>query len=433
MKDFLFSYGWLCITLILIVGLSCDRNQDRLLQLNMIPDQGILITDQIQQSIDSCARYGGGVVYFPSGNYLTGAIRLKSNVTIQFEEGAVLQGSDNYLDYGEGKWSEGLITGDNLKNIAIVGKGVLDGVDCKNPSGEAGFRGPHCISLTNSDSIQIRDITIVRSANYAINCRKSSNGMVENVTIRGGHDALHTRFCSNFKVKNCDFRTGDDCFAGNDNMNFFIENCKINSSCNAFRFGCLNLTVKNCSIWGPGEYKHIKQNRNNTLSAFVHFSPKDDNPQIVSGNWLIQDVTIDHVDNVYNYNFKDGLWQTGKPATDITFQNLTATNVKKAFNIVGDSAKSLKLTIENATLSETENSDFILMRFEGRNMEVPAFFNANIFDKLELHNVTLKTNNPDLVIMVRSGNKLVLDNVMFKPENNTEPYFLDQINKIINK
>jgi hypothetical protein len=385
------------------------------LEFAMIPDQGAIITGQIQKAIDNCGASGGGTVFFPAGKYITGGIHLKSNVTLRFEKGAVLEGSSNLDDYGNWKWSNAMIMGDSLKNIAIVGEGVLDGIDLTNPKGEGGFRGPHCIRFTNCDSIIVADITITRSANWAMNFRHCGNGSVKNVKVRGGHDALHTRFCNNFDVRGCDFRTGDDCFAGNDNRDFYIENCLINTSCNAFRFGCLNLVAKNCSIWGPGEFVHIEQNRNNTLSAFTHFSPDDENPKIVNGNWSIQGFTIHNVDQVFNYNFKDGLWQTGQPATTMVFANLNVTDVKKAFYIVGDLERSLKLTIRGSSFSEYGDSNFNTFLFEGRNLDVPAFFNANHFGSIEFHDVAFITNGNAPVLNIQNGNHLLLQNINYEP------------------
>src|SRR5437588_11546785 len=37
----------------------------------------------IQKAIDACAGSGGGTVYFPAGNFLSGTIILKSNVTLE--------------------------------------------------------------------------------------------------------------------------------------------------------------------------------------------------------------------------------------------------------------------------------------------------------------------------------------------------------------
>ena len=419
-----------CIFLLSTAIIGGCQN-DAPFQVEVSPNSQTVITDQIQRAIDSCAAQGGGTVFFPAGKYLSGGLHLKSNVTLHLDKGATLQGSSRLEDYGEWKWTNALIMGDSLENVAIVGQGTLDGIDLKNPQGEAGFRGPHAIRLTHCDSITIQGITIVRSANWAMNFRYCSRGYVENVKVRGGHDALHTRFCNNFTVRDCDFRTGDDCFAGNDNRDFDIQNCKLNTSCNAFRLGCLNLVVKNCSIWGPGEYKHIKQNRNNTLSAFVHFSPEDEDPKLVSGNWLIQDVTVHHVDNVFNYNFRNGLWQTGQPATDITFENLTATDVKKSFNIIGDSARSLQLTLKNSSLSERPATDFTSMTFEGRTVEVPAFFNATRFDVLTLDDVTITTNNADPAVMAQDGNRLVLNSIKYLPSDNKFSLLSEDIGEVV--
>ena len=366
------------------------------------------------------------------GKYITGGLKLKSNVTIQFEEGVILESSTNLSDFGTWNWTNGLIMGDSLKNISIIGEAILDGIDLINPEGEEGFRGPHLIRLTNCDSIFIRDITIKRSANWAINCRNCTNGVIENVKIRGGHDGIHTRFCRDFQIRDCDIRTGDDAFAGNDNQNFEIEDCKVNTSCNAFRFGCYNLVVRKCSIWGPGEYEHLSQHRNNTLSAFTHFSPPDEDPELLSGRWLIQDVTIDRVDQIFNYNFRDGLWQTGQPLTQITIADMKATNLKKAFNMIGDTARNLKLDIRNSLISELEDSGFTEFIFEGRRMETPAFFNISMFGILELHNVTIETNSMDPALMVKDGNKLVMENVQFLPPDNPKPIIVENVSEVEN-
>lgn len=397
-----------------------NSHQKTVIYLNPVPTE--IMTSTIQLAIDSCADAGGGIIHFSKGKYISGGIHLKSNVTLKLEKGAILQSSDQLKDFGDWKWTTALIMGENLKDVAIVGEGTLDGIDLYNPQGEGGRRGPHGIRLTNCDGILIEGITIERSANWAMNFRHCGFGKVQNVKVKGGHDAFHTRFCRDFEVLDCDFRTGDDCIAGNDNRDFKVKNCNLNTSCNAFRFGCLNLEVKDCNIWGPGEYPHISQNRNNTLSAFVHFSPKDEHPKIVSGNWLIQDVSIDHVDNIYIYNFKDGLWQTGQPATNIVFKNLKATNVKKAFTVVGDSARSLNLTIDSSLISERDNTDFTNMIFEGRDMEVPGFLNAKYFESIGLHDVTIKTNSSKIVIAAENGTKVFMDKVKYFPQNNSNQF-----------
>jgi hypothetical protein len=319
----------LVAALIPFISLSMQYISPNKTQILIKQGQSGLMTRTIQKAIDSCAATGGGEVLFSPGTYLTGGIHLKSNVTLNLEKGAILVGSDKYADYE----NDAFVFGKDLSDIAIKGEGIIDGVDCYNPGGEEGFRGPHCIRLINCKSIVLSGFTIKNSANWAINCRYCSFAKVETVSIRGGHDGLHTSFCSNFTVTGCDFRTGDVSFAGNDNRNFIVTDCMINTSCNGFRMGCLNLTVKHCKFWGPGEYVHKIQKRNNMLTAFVHFSPSDENPKLQSGNWLIKDVIIENVDHFYMYNYENGLWQTGQPVTGVRFEGVTATGILSAFYI----------------------------------------------------------------------------------------------------
>lgn len=95
-------------------------------------------TKAIQAAIDACTE--GGKVVIPAGIYTSGALWLKSNMTLELQEGAVLSGStnaddypDNYLlrDYSTDRRAWGLINAyskdGSLHNIRIVGEGTIDG------------------------------------------------------------------------------------------------------------------------------------------------------------------------------------------------------------------------------------------------------------------------------------------------------------------
>ena len=85
-------------------------------------------THSIQKAIDFISEKGGGRLVFYVGRYLTGTIQLKSNVTIHLEEGVTLVGSTNIYDYNiNGTTFSSLITATKAENIAITGKGVIDG------------------------------------------------------------------------------------------------------------------------------------------------------------------------------------------------------------------------------------------------------------------------------------------------------------------
>lgn len=100
------------------------------------PDGTTLNTAAIQRSIDVLSKRGGGVVQIPSGLWLTGPIELKSNINLHLSLGATLLFTSDFNQYPlvEANW-EGLpqmrnqspISATNAKNIAITGKGIIDG------------------------------------------------------------------------------------------------------------------------------------------------------------------------------------------------------------------------------------------------------------------------------------------------------------------
>ncbi|HMO64598.1 MAG TPA: hypothetical protein PKE47_05140 [Verrucomicrobiota bacterium] len=112
---------------------------------------------------------GGGMVRVPPGRFRTGALLLKSNVHLHLEAGAILQGSGDWRDYrafldwanlgrprqwGDGEWSNALVTALDAANLRIDGPGVIDGADCPRPQGEEGFRGPHAVVLRNCRDVE---------------------------------------------------------------------------------------------------------------------------------------------------------------------------------------------------------------------------------------------------------------------------------------
>ena len=90
-------------------------------------DGTTLNTRSIQKAVDFINENGGGRLVISVGRYLTGSIQLKSNVTIQLEEGAVLVGTTSIYDYKGVNGIKALIFADNQENIGITGKGVIEG------------------------------------------------------------------------------------------------------------------------------------------------------------------------------------------------------------------------------------------------------------------------------------------------------------------
>lgn len=387
-------------------------------------------TVAIQAALDACHAAGGGTVRVPPGRFRTGALLLKSNVRLHLEEGAILQGSDDWQDYpafgdgsggrrqwGDGEWSNALLTALDATNIRIDGPGTIDGVDCTRPQGEEGFRGPHALVLRNCRDISIRDITVRRAGNYALMCFDCRDAVVAGVRVRGGHDALHTQRCERFRVVDCDFRTGDDGFAGCDNADFEILNCRINSSCNGFRLGCERLVVRDCHLWGPGEYEHKISGRTNMLGAFVHFAPRDRHPQRPSDDWLIENLTVDRAEALYLYDFERGGWMQGQPARRLHFRNIRATRLARTTRVVGDAGRQFQLTLENVSLS-----------LHGAHLDQPVL-DVDRFDTLTLRDVRLANSGAQPVLQVRHGHRVRIEGLTAVPDN-SRPWRIEGVDAV---
>ena len=117
------------------------------------PDGVTLNTKAINDAITNCSKKGGGVVLIPAGLWQTGPIELKSNVNLHIVESAMVFFTADKSQYPliagvyEGKTAarnQSPISGTNLENIAITGKGIVDG------NGDV-WRAVHKSQLTESE------------------------------------------------------------------------------------------------------------------------------------------------------------------------------------------------------------------------------------------------------------------------------------------
>lgn len=83
-------------------------------------------TMPVRSAINACFDAGGGTVYVPPGEYTVGTLQLKDNVNLNLEAGSTLFLSQDAADFIQG--SRTMIFAENAKNIAVTGRGTLDGL-----------------------------------------------------------------------------------------------------------------------------------------------------------------------------------------------------------------------------------------------------------------------------------------------------------------
>lgn len=401
-------------------------------------------TAAFQNAIDYCYKNGGGEVIVPSGTYIIGDIRLRSNITLHLLKDAVIKGSSDINDYNNiyndkieplpteqltkakwvtatqhfanggglkkhlytagSYWNYGIIRAVYAENIAIIGEtgSVIDGRNLYDPNGEENYRGPHGINMHFCRNIRFEGYTIKDTGNWAHAIFQSENITFNCLTVLGGHDALHTRACQNIKMTNCKLITGDDCIAGFDCCDVLIKNCEISSACSAFRFGGNNILIEDCTIYGPCKYQfrgsfsmEEKQQslqdsavaRNNMLCFFTYFVTDDLPAHKQPGNITIRNCSVSGADRFLHINLSGNeTWQRGNPPTDITFENIKAANIKTGLYGYGDGIVKYKLTLKDINYTVAEG------------YETEPVFKIAEFGEINLINTEISNFKGDVLI-----------------------------------
>jgi len=277
------------------------------LDYGAVADGKTLATKAIQKAVDIYAASGGGTVHFPPGKYLCGAILLKSNVTLHIGDGATLLASTNFDDFPPIKpgWRiqsddtvrSSLITGLDLENIAITGRGTLNGQgqpwwqalrqDSRRKKGEKQiltYGRPRVINLYRCRNVLIQAVTIVDSPSWTVHPVGCENLVVDGISIINPEnspntDGVNPESCRNVRISNCFIDTGDDCItlkSGRDEQgrakarpteNVAITNCVMYKGHGAIVIGSemsagvRNVTASNIICVGTDRAVRIKSTR----------------------------------------------------------------------------------------------------------------------------------------------------------------------------
>ena len=389
---------------------------------------GTLCTKAIQAAIDVCFLAGGGEVVIPTGMYLVGGLRLRSNVTLHLMENAVLLGStdpEDYTDYlGDtvepisaaererptptakpgaelwqdaypySRWNNAIIRAMYAKNVAIIGErgSEICGQNCFDPEGEEGYRGPHAINMWFCETITLRGYTVRDSANSAHAIQNSRDITADRITVLGGHDGFDVRTCDRVRIENSRFLTGDDCIAGFDNVDVTVRNCYFESACSILRFGGTNVLVEDCKGVAPATYGHrytlsleekqaraatTEASRRNCLNVFLYYCDNRAEIRQTPGKILFRRCGFKGVDAVMRLPFGH-VWCCNRSLADIVFEDCRFEDVCKPMRLTCPAEEPLSLSVRDCLITAREGF-----------AEIPLIEGEHVA-KIELERVSLR-------------------------------------------
>ncbi len=256
-------------------------------------------TEAIRAAVGAAKAAGGGTVFIPAGNYVSGPIELVSNLVLYVDAGATVRFPAARLPFTEGRQQSiealtpvPLIGGRHLENVTIAGHGVLasdnaewmklmprqraaggdpgsangpnwqrllDLLEVKTPAPREAYLAaapelrPSFIRTMDSRNVLIEDLHFQGSPMWTIHLLYTDNATVRNVTIEtypGVHtDGIAVDSSRNVRILGCYIDTGDDGIvikAGKDadglrvnrpSENISIANCTVHRAHGAVTIG----------------------------------------------------------------------------------------------------------------------------------------------------------------------------------------------------
>ncbi|MCJ7776801.1 MAG: glycosyl hydrolase family 28 protein, partial [Sedimentisphaerales bacterium] len=333
-----------------------------------VGDGTTLNTAAIQKAIDECT--AGGKVVIPSGTFISGALFLKSNITLQID--GTLRGSDNAADYPltskrfpyylSGNNYMGLInayttTYGSITNVRICGSGTVNGgsdpvgsitghkntILGNNQAAAANEDSSRAdmITVKGVDGLYLGGLTLVNPAMHVIFISYSKNITVNGITVDTydihNADGIDLATSDTAYIFNSSFDAGDDCI--NFNAGVGADGVKENYSDNNIRvFNCITKRGHGGVVFGSFTGAWIQ----NVLVEDCLFDGTDIGLRFKTGtkqgggakNVLCRDITIKNIaknsaifyDSTYSCDYPSGGPGQFK---DITVKNVTCTNLKK--------------------------------------------------------------------------------------------------------
>lgn len=372
----------------------------------------------IQAAIDACAAQGGGTVYLPAGQYLTGSLCLRDNICLHLDSGATILGSENPEHYPiihsrwEGRHQDThapLIRAQSAHHVSVTGRGVIDGRGDTwwkaKKVGTLKHPRPRLIGFSDCTNVLIEGITALNSPSWTINPVHCQNVNIRGVTIINPADSPNTDginpdSCRLVRISDCYVSVGDDCItikSGTEHedpdryapcRDISITNCLLERGHGGVVIGSemsggvKNVVISNCVFIGTDRGIRIKSRRGRggeiedirvsnlimdgvlcpfTMNLYYHIG--------VRGNTDVSDKNPRSVDD------------TTPRLRRIHFSHITARNVKHAagflYGLAEMPLEDISFTDVSISISDEADSGYPEMADDIPSMSQAGFFIRN--------------------------------------------------------
>ncbi|HVS97884.1 MAG TPA: glycosyl hydrolase family 28 protein [Puia sp.] len=415
-----------------------------------VGDGTTLNTAAIQRTVDSCSRHGGGRIVFPAGRFVTGSVRLFSNIELYLEPGATLTGSPDNKDYlhqkdfgfsGPGAGSRtGILFAHAAENISITGHGTIDGqgdlfvypdslqrgtdFDPKytrqgkaygdpkfgSADGPVLWKGLYenrpgvMIIFDDCKHVRIEDIALRVSPNWTMAFQSCEDVGVHGISIDNdmsipNSDGIDLYDSKNAVISDCVIHSGDDAIALISSDNVTVGNCVLQSRSSGIRVGYNvfnhrnsgNLLFDNIRIYDSNRGIGIFQRMDGEMTNMV-FSNMIIQTRLHTGEWWGHGEPI-HISAVPGLGSKS----VGK-ISNIRFSHIVAT-AQTGIVVYGLPAGRVKditfedidLTIRRGPLSDSYGGNIDLRPANDLSLaifrhDIPAVFARGV-DGLDLRHI----------------------------------------------
>lgn len=194
----------------------------------------------LQKAIDDLPTHG--TLYFPAGQYRTGSLNLKSDMTLYVDDNALIKGSDDFKLHQFRNSFLYFIKVEDAQNVRILGHGIIDGNGgparlAWQQEKKARKVAGRCFVSVNVKNLTLKNITFRESYSWNVHFVSTDNLRIDHVKVfssmsHSNGDGFDVDGCNDVLAENCLIFAEDDAITPktswtqtNSAKNYVFRNC----------------------------------------------------------------------------------------------------------------------------------------------------------------------------------------------------------------